>query len=284
MSHSLPLPSISARLRRQAERDPEAVGTLLRELAPGICDQIARDGRDAALLSRWGTSCNFEGDESKPIVTPPVLAAIGAIAGIELDLVHPHAGLLHTYGYLFSTVRTSFGFKRARWVRPGIARGLGLPRDTLSARPREGTLLANVTAVAARFVPEIALGASDSIAAEAPARLDPDAFVRARLTEQIDTVEGKTPGRDWELRTDLVWYRSGHAGKNEHALLLYSIRTDGVQHLVTAFPAGAWMAKKLRKQAAQSTPIRTRYNAWMPGLTGHDATGVRTWTEIPQAT
>jgi len=245
----------------------------LRDEAPWIVAQIESDGRHRTLLDLWGASINGEGQPPQPIVPPAVVAAIGRIARVELDPEHPHAGLLHTYGYLFSTMRTPFGFKRARWVRPGIARGFGLPRHAISPRPESGTLLANVTALAAAF----AFGRGEA-AARQLSPLAADAFSRFE-PGRVETVGGAPPPHEWILQTDLVWYPRSRGGKNEHALLVYTVWEDGVGRLVTAFPVGAWMAKKLRKRTGRSASLPTRYNAWVPGLTGHDAAGTSTWTE-----
>src|SRR5205823_4357190 len=104
----------------------------------------------------WGTSINYDELAKAIIVHPAILRALDksfvSHAPMEVQNIdaqapesvatarllgvapthdpagHPlaHAGMEHTYGYLFSVLKTSFGYKRARWVSGESERGFGL--------------------------------------------------------------------------------------------------------------------------------------------------------------
>ena len=67
------------------------------------------------------------------------------MANISLDGKIVHAGLDHTYAYLFSTLKTKYGFKRDRWLNDSIENGFQIKSFSLRPWPIEGTLLSNLT-------------------------------------------------------------------------------------------------------------------------------------------
>jgi len=114
-------------------------------LLPDLARQIRQDA-DSPWLKTWGLSLNFDEYESARIVDPKLLNVIGRIAQ------HPiregqayHAGLMHTYGYLLSNLKTRFGYKRKRWLDGNIEQSLKLKPGVLSASPEQGTLLQNIS-------------------------------------------------------------------------------------------------------------------------------------------
>ena len=85
------------------------------------------------MESLWAASSNHDELAGGRIVHPRILRALERRLGVGS---HPrgrvgHAGVLHTYGYLFSNLRTPFGLKRRRWVHPGLERSMDLRRPTL---------------------------------------------------------------------------------------------------------------------------------------------------------
>ena len=125
------------------------VGPVFAARTPGLLRQLDADAANPALLELWGESINYDELANGEIVRPETLAFLAArlgAAGPRGRIIH--AGLEHTYGYLFSLLPTKFGFKRARWVRPDIEQGLGLPRGAAGPAPSEGTLLSNITCLA----------------------------------------------------------------------------------------------------------------------------------------
>lgn len=259
-------------------RDPHAA---LARVAPGVLAQLDRDAKAPATLTVWGAALNHNqlaggklSDE--PIVALAIIDELTARAGAapRRDRV-VHAGVQHTYGYLFSILSTPFGFKRARWVQPTLDDGFGLPRNTLSPTPAAGTLLGNVTwlAGAIAFAGEPELAAAHSAPANAaPAlqALDVAKLQRKRLTETVEV-----NGRTVVLRTDFV--ELPHPTATTSTLLIYSIRDGSASRLITAFPISASARDKYAgAPLGDNQPITTQYNAWIDGLTGTKLPGRRT--------
>ncbi|OGR68250.1 MAG: hypothetical protein A2081_06050 [Elusimicrobia bacterium GWC2_61_19] len=239
--------------------------------APGILRQLETD-RASAVLGLWGESINYDELANGVIVHPGILSFISA----RLGAAQPrgkiaHAGLEHTYGYLFSFLPTKFGFKRARWVRPDIEDGLGLARGSAGPAPAEGTLLANVTCLAGGIALKDEPAAFAQLArvmphCAAPVRAYASRPVRrARLSEEV-LLQG---GRKVVLRTDFVPFKKA-AGGNSH-LLVYSVYDSAQRraYLVTAFPVNEGFVKNAVAPAGLGAgkPVQTRYNAYVEGLT-----------------
>lgn len=254
--------------------------------APGVLRQLAADRANPALLRLWGRSINYDELANGQIVHPGILDFLADRLGAPRPAGRiVHAGFEHTYGYLFSLLPTKFGFKRARWVRPDIEAGLGLPRGAAGPAPARGTLLANVTCLAGG----IALrddAAASGLLAQAAAGCSPEtrailgrALPRTRLTETV----GLPGGRTVSLRTDFVPF-SGSYGGNSH-LLIYSVYDSSARqaYLVSAFPVNSGFVQNALNPAGlgRKKPVQTRYNAHVDGLTGEGRfTGSREAVQI----
>lgn len=241
--------------------------------ASGLLRQLDADGASPALLSLWGESINFDELAGGEIVHPGILSFIAARAGAAGPRGRIiHAGVEHTYGYLFSLLPTKFGFKRARWVRPDIEQGLGLPRGSAGPAPSEGTLLANITCLAGGIAlrdDPAARGLLDQAGASCSAAVKKYAFSgvkRSRLTEEVKLAGG----RKVVLRTDFVPF-SREFGGNTH-LLVYSVYDSALKraYLVTAFPVNTGFVQNATASGGLGAdkPVQTRYNAHVEGLTG----------------
>ncbi|MDA8130322.1 MAG: hypothetical protein M0011_02340 [Elusimicrobia bacterium] len=249
------------------------IAKTLREHAPGLLAQVDADKANGRLLGLWGESINYDELAEGQIVDPGILAFIAARLGAPApDGRIMHAGAEHTYGYLFSLLPTKFGFKRARWVRPDIEDGLGLPRGTAGPSPSSGTLLSNVTCIAGgialRDDPRAFASLREAGASCAPAarRFIEAGAGRVRLTEDV----GLPGGRTVSLRTDFVRFAKS-SGTNSR-LLIYSVKDSAAAHayLVTAFPVSEEFEEKATARSGLGTdkPVQTRYNAFVRGLTG----------------
>jgi hypothetical protein len=266
-----------AAIGRDAATDAHAG---LPRLAPAVIGELARDAQAPAMLATWGRALNYNqiangGYSDDPIVAPAIIDELIARAGAPArqDRV-VHAGVQHTYGYLFSVLATPFGFKRARWVQPTVNDGFGLPAGTIAPVPAAGTLLGNVTwlAGAIAFAGEPALADAHSapaLVAPAVQALDVAALHTKRLSETVTVA-----GREVELRTDFVDFP--HPTAAAATWLVYSIREDGKSRLITAFPITAAARDKYESApTGDAVPITTQYNAWVDGLTGSKLPGRR---------
>lgn len=266
-----------AAIGRDAATDAHAA---LPRLAPAVVGELARDAKAPAMIATWGRALNFNqiaggGFSDDPIVAPAIVDELTALAGAPArkDRV-VHAGVQHTYGYLFSILPTPFGFKRARWVQPTVNDGLGLPAGTIAPVPTAGTLLANVTwlagAIAFAGEPELEEAHSaPQLVAPAVRALDVTALHTKRLSETVSVA-----GRTVELRTDFVDFP--HPTPAAATWLVYSIRDAGTSRLITAFPITAAARDKYEAApAGDAVPVTTQYNAWVDGLTGTKLPGRR---------
>src|SRR5437660_421137 len=145
------LPEAAGAMQMAAENGRPVV-PLLKKHCPPIHRQIVADGNTPGLLSFWGRSANVDENVGETIVHPAILQAIGQLAGVPMRGRFVHAGLQHTYGYLFSLIDTPYGAKRDRWLTTDLENGFGLDPTLLGDRPRKGTLLGNLTWFIGRIV------------------------------------------------------------------------------------------------------------------------------------
>lgn len=276
----------AARLMNDAAGKGQKLEPLLSAHAPGVLKQLDADSQNRALLALWGKSINYDELANGEIVNPAVLSFIAARLGAPMPAGKiMHAGLEHTYGYLFSLLPTKFGFKRARWVRPDIEDGLGLPRGAAGPAPSSGTLLANVTCLAGGIALRDDAAAMALLGRASPwCSPETKAFLsrpapRMRLTETVML----TGGRRVALRTDFVPF-SGSFGGNTH-LLIYSVYDSAVKqaYLISAFPVNSGFVQNALNPSGlgPKKPVQTRYNAYVEGLTGAGKlTGTREYTQL----
>ncbi len=258
----------------------------LTALAPELCEKLVKDARPTGCAELWGRSVNFDEHAWGIIVDPAILRALNEIAGLEGRGLINHAGLTHTYGYLFSLLSTPFGWKRARWIDGQIERGFSLLEGTLGPRPMGGGFLANVTYFIGRIAfrdRPVELALLDRFAAEAAPSLGCLAYdgLSIRRLEE----EAKVPAADGQMRvvrlnTDFVALpvQPTSPGESTH-LLVYSVvdPDEGGARLITCFPVGADFVESAFKAEVlgASKPIRALYNAHVEGLPGPTPAGSR---------
>ncbi len=274
----------AARLLEAKAGGKEDLAPVFASYTPGILKQLDADRANTAALSLWGESINYDEFAKGIIVRDEILGFLSKRLGVARPRGRiVHAGMEHTYGYLFSLLPTKFGFKRARWVRPDIEDGLGLPRGSAGPAPSEGTLLSNVTCLAGA----IAL-ADDKKASALLKRAKPFCAAalrnyspagRLRLTEEA-VLPG---GRKVALHTDFVPFLK-KAGGNTH-LLVYSVYDSAAKRafLVTAFPVDEEFVERTVSPSGlgEGKAVQTRYNAHVEGFTGAGAfKGKRTVTVV----
>lgn len=244
---------------------------LARELAD-LARQMKIDAGNDAYKALWGRSINYDEIVKDEIVSPRILNALGTImkSPTSTDRIQ-HAGLEHTYGYLFSTLATSFGYKRARWVSGEIEEQVGLPAGLLGPSCTSGTMFANITA----FMGKIAFSSDvsqqrilDDNAWNVAAEIKEFDFNKLSVERLLETVE-IADGISVSLRTDIVNKR----------LLIYSVfdsRESGAK-LITAFPVAASFADAvfLPKGLGEKKKVTTRYNGYVEGMTGRSFVGSR---------
>lgn len=271
--------SLSRQFVSAAVRDMSRATKLFEQKAPEIADQIRTDARRRGPLSFWGRSRNVDELAAVTIVDPAIIELISSVADRPISSITPHAGLQHTYGYLFSTVETPYGFKRDRWVETDIETAFGLDASTLGPYPKHGTLLTNATwfagQIAFRNKPaerkRLHRFLATKVSPELP-EFSPQTGRHIRLMERVSLNQQKKK-RSWTLQTDIV--TSSKPGRQ--SVLVYSAvdHQRDLHQLITLFPVGAGVVKELRNRSLtqRRTDIRSRYNAYIPGLPNHELKG-----------
>ena len=241
---------------------------------PGVVKELDKDKGEKFLKTLWGDSINYDEGAKAIIVQPQVLDYLTSKLGVAArkDKI-VHAGLEHTYGYLFSNLKTPFGYKRARWVRGDIENGFRLPRGTLGPYAQKGSFFANVTV----FLSQIAFRTETDLAKEALQKSNRVSaavfgfnFKKLDIKRIEETIEMHS--RKVVLRTDLVsFFVKGLPTDNSH-LLVYSFvdSEKPTPLLITAFPVNQAFVDQVLKpeKFGHGLPITTRYNAQINGVTG----------------
>ena len=255
--------------------------TVYKMIPQAIRTQLRKDAKNDGLKSLWGRSINFDELAHGEIVNPAILDVLHKAFRVPARQGRIfHAGTEHTYGYLFSNLRTAYGYKRARWVIPEIEAGFALPTGTISPIPHEGTLFANVAALAGKIAfrndPAALKVLHRSWGGAAQAVRDfsiADLPIR-RLEE---TVRFADSGRTVVLRTDIVPFThvpTAHADgtpfTGDAAVLIYSVLDSEEQtaQLISMFPVAASFGATVFAPAnlGDAKPIITRYNAYVEGV------------------
>ncbi|MEM6469938.1 MAG: hypothetical protein AAF802_10325 [Planctomycetota bacterium] len=262
------------RLMRAGKSGDDAAMKIFRDEQPGVVAQLKRDVRRRGPLPFWGKSLNHDEFAGKVIVPPLVIRLLSKLTGRSISERTPHAGLQHCYGYLFSNLKTRFGFKRERWIENGLEDAFGLEASTLSPKPGSGTLLANATFFCGR-VAYRGRPLTNSLFESLAKRVSPDlldlsfrSITHLRLSETVRRIWRKKIYR-WTLQTDVI------QAENGFAVLAYSIRSEKRHELVTLFPVDQETVSAIRERGSISgkTECRTRYNAYIPALHGESHEG-----------
>ncbi|OFZ01616.1 MAG: hypothetical protein A2Z97_10345 [Bdellovibrionales bacterium GWB1_52_6] len=274
------------------------VSPALQTLLPRLYAQIKTDGEKPELKDLWGQSINFDENAKGIIVHPGIIQSLAELFGVpapqgESRVVH--AGMEHTYGYLFSILKTPYGFKRARWVQGEIEEGFNLPLGTLGPTPAEGSLFMNVTT----FIGTIAfrteanefqvIRKATRNAAREIRRMKFSELKPIRLEERVEAANANGKVRTVKLFTDFVPFLNQANPKGNTHLLIYTVK-DPFHHsaqLISAFPVQTGFVQRAIQPSnlGKGRPIITRYNAFVEGLSGSTKTGERKVTsgmEIPQ--
>lgn len=262
-------------LLEQIDTDPKTFEHLFPKLATEL-----RQLRDhSSWLDFWGTSFNYDENVQAPIVDARIVNSLAQLTGKEtLATSVFHAGILHTYGYLFSLCETPYGYKRKRWISNTVETGLGLPPRVWGPYPDKGNFLANITfvAVSLAFKENIdwALKVKNlDMVSPALRGLDFSHFPRKRIQETI-SIQDST----FILKTDLIPFKHPLVHDNDAYLLIYSIKDEREEHpkLITVFPIQDQEACKLvLQEQGVVKDIRFKYNLYVPGMKKGLYTGTR---------
>jgi len=252
----------------------------LKKLAPSVYRQIHQDALLSVYKSLWGKSTDFDELAHATILDPKILGDLSRImkapsprkiGGQTVAL----AGLAHTYGYLFSNLKTQFGFKRQRWVSAQIEKGLGLTPGVLGPHAPSsggGTLFSNVTYFFGRIAfrdDEPRLKDLETEASAVATSIHDFKYSSLRVSRLEEII----PSERVILHTDFVRFPQDP----EHELLVYSVLQKDSAKLITGFSVTREYAQSLLNpdEMGDDRPIVTRYNAFVAGVSGKQFTGTR---------
>lgn len=247
----------------------------LKQELGGMAAQLYSD-RKCDFFKIWGQSINVDEYAGELIVPPQLLNLVGRAARFPIRArVHAsqayHAGLMHTYGYLLSTLATPYGFKHERWTDGEIERGLGL-RCSLWSPDDEYSLFQNLSYLLSGIVESNGGNLKKTnrdFVNVCPEILGYD-FASLQIQSLVEAVQaGKKKLRLKSRVVDLPKLK-------RQKLLVYS-HQSGMQpeQLITCFPIAKKMADDLlSSDLGDNQPIRLRYNAYWPAFPD-DALGSR---------
>ena len=244
------------------------------QLLPKLALHIRRD-RESPWLGIWGDSLNYDEYEHQQIVDRKILNVIGRLAGMSVSSGRVcHAGLIHTYGYLLSNLKTRFGAKRARWLNGRMEKSIGLKTRLFCPDQMCGSFFQNVSCLASRLVFSNRNGLNPW-GDEIPRPLldfDGSDLKRQRITETVRIDRQKL-----ELFTDLISINK----RSAEALLVYSYRYRREQKLVTLFLVSktAW-SELVAQPEGSRVLVRPRFNVFVSNFPASGLLGERRIEEI----
>lgn len=133
-----------------AEPAPDAAARALASLS-WMTAAIDAD-RAAGLFTRWGRSTVIDESIDAEVIPRPLFQALHERAGLDARWPIGNAGLLHTYGYLLSSVHTPHGRKRERWLGTELSTALGLGETAFLPWQGSETLLRRATEAASVLI------------------------------------------------------------------------------------------------------------------------------------
>ena len=267
------------KIAKKSLNNQTSILEILKTERPKLFTQIMNDSKDLELVSLWGQSLNFDSGAHEKILDNNLIRDLQAQFNIHNDNHVVHAGVTHTYGYLFSILKTPYGFKRKRWIDPTLNYAFDLKDQSLSPETKDGGMLSNIT----YFTGKIAFKSIDdqkklsllkNVSAEI-LNFNYKSFSPVVLEEQI--VQNQKMIHI--LRTTLVKLPKKRPLEENDFLLIYTILTPDTHRevLITAFPIknDAYNSITSTKQLGTNQPIVLRYNAYLEGIDAAKLTGNR---------
>ena len=228
----------------------------LEDVLPGLAANLKTANEISAKY--WTDSTPFDELAKAYILPDPILDALGIRHETTGGVVHVPAGLMHTYGYLFSQLQTPYGLKGKRWVESRLDERLGLPAGMFLPLAPQGEFASNVTAAFLKLV-----GERPSIPSAAKLKLKTKAAGCVEQKISWTTPDGKT--EKMSVFTHLVPLKPlpGFETTDSY-LLIYSVVAGGRRRLVTGFPVDNKFAESIMKiPAGTIASFKPRFNLYV---------------------
>ncbi len=213
----------------------------------------------ADVSARYWTDCTVFDELAKADILPEkVMKALGIRRETAGGVVHAPAGVMHTYGYLFSQLQTAYGLKGKRWIESRLDERLGLPAGTFSPHPPEGEFASNLTSALLQVT-----GSPAAVARAA--KLTPAVKALGRVEQRVTwkTADGKT------VAASVLTYLAPLAPlegftTTDGYLLIYAVDRDGRRRFTTAFPVGQGFADGIMSTKPGTEPdFKPRFNLFV---------------------
>lgn len=203
----------------------------------GSLPKLTRNLKNAAAVSEahWTDCTVFDELAKADILDEKVMKGLGIRREVTGGVAHAPAGLMHTYGYLFSQLQTAYGLKGKRWIESRLDERLGLRAGVFSPLTKDGEFAANLTSVLLQTI-----GAPAKVAGAA--KLQP---ILQSIGHVEQRVTWKTPKGEVKAKvlTHLVRLTPlADMTTTDEYLLVYAVERDGKVRLTTAFPVGKGFA------------------------------------------
>ena len=222
--------------------------------------KLAKNIKGAVAVSaqHWTDCTVFDELAKAEILDERVMKGLGIRREVTGGVAHAPAGVMHTYGYLFSQLKTAYGLKGKRWIESRLDERLGLRAGVFSPLTKDGEFTANVTTVLLSVI-----GAPAKVAGAAKLQpvLQAIGHVEQRVTWK--TTKGET------VKAEVMTYLTrltplADMTTTDEYLLVYAVRRDGKVRLTTAFPVGKGFADGIMatKPDAEAA-FKPRYNLYV---------------------
>lgn len=224
---------------------------------PKLLAQINQDSKDPYLLMFWGKSYNVDASNSKTIVNEDLLKGLHQKFNVYTTGTQAHAGIIHTYGYLFSLLDTPYGFKRKRWIDQSLNQAFSFENLSLSPDSLEGGLLSNLT----YFIGMITLKNKTNLqllknVSQEVERFDYDGLKTFHLIETTKNII---------IKTSFVSFPKKISNEDNSFLLIYTIYDLQLdkEFLITAFPVNqkTFLNAQDKTNLGKNKSISLKYNA-----------------------
>ena len=269
-----------AQMTRDILKDPRKCDVILKKQSPYLLPKLKLDQKALVSLRHWGSAKNFDENAKAVIVDDAVLRCLAQKLKLEVTIRQEpqyqivHAGLQHTYAYLFSNTPTPYGYKRARWTNGDLKTGFEFEAaNPLYPDSKKGAFLTNVTYFFARFAfkEDARLLAEIETEGKKNKTLDPILLLFKNEKYETKNLIEHVKNTDYVIHTVFVKMNAEKIkSKNTH-LLIYWIenKNSGSKELITGFPVEqSFVTKALDdKSLGQDKPITLRYNAFVSELT-----------------
>lgn len=234
-----------------------------KDTAKSLEDELPRLSANLKIAgdasAKYWTDCTVFDELAKAEILPEkAMAGLGIRREVAGGVAHSPAGVMHTYGYLFSQLQTAYGLKGKRWIESRLDERLGLPARTFSPLTADGEFASNLTSTLFQLI-----GAPAKVAHAA--KLKPSAKPLGRVEQRVTW---KTPGGK-TVKASVFTYLVPLAPlpgfeTTDNFLLVYEVLRDGRHRFTTAFPVGQGFADGIMGTKPDKEPVfKPRFNLYV---------------------